>query len=47
MRPVVNKILFAVALAISILFINPIEAKAGHCGGSVDDCGCGTDYCNK
>ena len=47
MRPVVNKILFAVALAISILFINPIEAKAGHCGGSVDDCGCGTDYCNN
>jgi len=47
MRPIMNKILFAIALAISILIVNPIEAKAGHCGGSIDDCGCGTERCNN
>jgi len=35
------------ALAIVMIFQNPIEARAGHCGGSVGDCGCGTDYCNN
>lgn len=39
--------LFVFALAIVMFLQNPIEAKAGHCGGSIDDCGCGTERCNN
>ncbi len=47
MKRKVKGILYVLALAIVMVLQSPIEAKAGHCGGSVDDCGCGTDYCNN
>ena len=40
-------ILFLLALAILLILGCPIEAKAGHCAGSVDDCGCGTAFCSS
>ena len=40
-------VLWMLALAIVMIFQNPIEARAGHCGGSVGDCGCDGTCCNS
>ena len=42
-----RKLLVSLIFAFAVLiFANPKQALAGHCGDSVDDCGCNTEKCD-